>query len=225
MKRLSIILAIVAVALLSYAALSNYRASALNDAPLAPANPTTETLTAQLRSDDPVTRASAANALRGSQDRASTTALLANLGDRDPSAGYYTARALQESNDPSTVPALIAALGNQDPAVRQRAALALSQMNAMTAVPALSNALNDSATSFYAAQALMNIDGAQAQDALLAALADEGLTTRRHAVMAAIEQGDPGVAEALIGRALSSSDSVLVRNATQLRDILALAND
>ena len=218
-KRLPIILTLALIAILGIAAASNYRARALNDAPLAPDLMTT-TLSTQLQSDDPASRANAAAALAGTNDRAAMTALLANLGDTDPAAGYATALALSQSSDPTVTDSLVAELNNPDALVRQRAALALSKMRAPEAVPALATAMQDANVSMMAAQALANINTPEAHDALLTALADPELSTQRHAAMAAIENADPAIAEAILGRALSSSDPALVQNASQLRDFI-----
>lgn len=222
MKRLTLILAVAAVAILSYAAISNFRASATT----APAASTVEearvaSLTTQLRSENAAERTNAANALAGVESREATTALLANLGDSDPTAGYAAAQALGQSQSPVVVDSLVAELDNAEPATRQRAAVALREMNAAVAVPALANALSDSATSTIAAEALVKINNPAAQDALLVALADRELTTRRHAAMAAIEQADAATSQHLLGRALASEDLVLRSNAMTLRDMMA----
>jgi HEAT repeat protein len=219
-RRISLILAVALIALLSVAAFSNIRARALNDAPVA-SSPMVGNLTAQLQSDDPASRADAAAALAGTDDREATTALLANLGDTDPAAGYATAIALSESDDPTVADALVAELNNPDVLVRQRAALALAKIATPDAVPALAVSLQDASVSMTAAQALANIPTPEAQDALLTALADPEFSTQRHAAMAAIENADPAVADAILARALASDDAVLVQNATQLRDFMS----
>lgn len=222
MRRASLILTVTLIALLSFALLSNYGASAINQPASSEQSALVSGLTTQLQSDNAAQRADAAVALGGIESREATTALLSNLGDSDPTAGYQTARSLSQSDAAIVADSLIAELSNPDATVRQRAALALSEMAVPAAVPALTNALNDSNTSLFAAQALVKINDTSAQDALLVALADKELTTRRHAAMAAIEQADRATAQHLLGRALASDDLVLRSNAMMLRDLLGL---
>jgi HEAT repeat protein len=174
-----------------------------------------------MQSDSSATRVSAALALSGTNDRDTVTALLGNLGDSDPTAGYYTALALTGNADPIAFDSLVAELESSDPLVRQRAALALSRSGVELpggVIPALSAALDDSETAQAAALSLVGSTAPGAHDALLVALSDDELTTRRHAVMAAIEQAHPSIARAILGRALASDNLILVRNASVLRD-------
>lgn len=219
--------AVLGVALLAVATfllLSNFRAAALDNPSTlaAPTDPVTGALTEQLRSPDAQSRAEAAQALVGTTDRTARTALLANLGDEDPTAGYHTALALSQNQDQATVDALLAALTHEDLLVRQRAGLALSNMGSLPAqaAPTLAAALQDEGTATFAAEALTHVPGPAAQDALLQALADDELTARRHAAMAAIEQADATYAKALLARALASDNPTLVRNATTLQEFM-----
>ncbi len=224
LKQSILVLLVAVVALSAYALVSEFRASALTST--ASTDNTTTALTSQLRSEDPLVRANAAVALTGTTDRAGVAALLSTLADSDPTVGHAAALALSQSEDPIVADSLVAELANEAPEVRQRAALSLSRMASVPveAVPALMGALNDPAAAQAAAQALVRIGSPEAQAALLSALSDDALTTRRHAAMAALEQSDPALAQAVLGRALASDNMILVRNATALRDFIATAN-
>jgi HEAT repeat protein len=217
MKRFGIILAVVTLTLALFATISSFTIEATNATGI---SGTEQAHINALQSNDPVARAKAAQALTGANSDVAITALLANLADSDPTAGYYTALALAASNNPTVLPSLVAELNNPDDLVRQRAALALSRMDGEIAADALVLSLEDSATALYAAEILVNMDDETAHRIVLTALADDKLTTRRHAVMTAIENADPVVQNFLLGRALGSPDLILRRNASELRDFI-----
>ena len=218
-KRLSLILLTVAVVLLAVATINNFNSNASTATPNITA--TESQHISDLQSEDATIRSEAATSLTGATSDEATAALLGNLADIDETAGYNTALALASSTNPNVANALVAELKNPDVVVRQRAMLALREMNTDVAVPVLSSALEDGATSMYAAMALVNMDSVDAHNLLLTALADEDMTTRRQSVMAAIEQADPVTSQYLLGRALSSDNLILRRNAIQLREFIS----
>ncbi len=218
-KRLGLILLTVAVALLVVATISNFNSNASTTAPNVTA--TEQQYINNLQSADAAVRSDAAVGLTGTSSDEASTALLGNLADSDDTVGYNTAIALASSNNPNVATALVAELKNPDVVVRQRAMIALREMNTNVALPVLSSALEDGATSMYAAMALVNMDSVDAHTLVLTALADDAMTTRRQAVMAAIEQSDPVTTQYLLGRALSSDNLILRRNAIQLRDFIS----
>ncbi len=215
--RIALILLVVALALAAVASISNFTTEATTS-PIV-TNAEQARITA-LQSADPTERAAAAQALTGADSDVAVTALLANLADTDATAGYYTAIALAASDNPNVVPSLVAALNNPDTIVRQRAALALSEMETDVTVSALALALEDGAIATPVAEILVNMDNEKAHEVVLNALADKEYTTRRHAVMAAIENAEPVVQNFLLGRALASDNLILRSNAMELRDFI-----
>lgn len=217
MKRIGLVLLVVAIALAGVATITNFTTEATN-APLA-TNAEQEQI-AILQNGDAGERTQAAQALMGTDSDVAITALLGNLADTDSTAGYYTALALASSDNPTVVASLVAELKNPNEVVRQRAALALSEMDTDVTVDALAVALEDSVTSTPVAEILVNMDNEKAHEVVLNALADKEYTTRRHAVMAAIEYADPVVQNFLLGRALGSDNLILRSNAMELRDFI-----
>lgn len=218
-KRLALILLTIAAVLLIVATVNNFNSNASTATPDITA--TEQDYITNLQSEDATIRSEAALGLTGASSDEATTALLGNLADTDETAGYNTAIALASSSNPNVANALVAELKNPDVVVRQRAMIALREMKTEVAVPVLSEALDDGATSMYAAMALVNMDSVDAHNLVLTALADEEMTGRRQAVMAAIEQADPVTSQYLLGRALSSDNLILRRNAIQLRDFMS----
>jgi HEAT repeat protein len=219
LKRIGLVLVVVAIALAAVATITNFTTEATT-APITTTNAEEEANIAALQSDSAEERAIAAQELAGTDNDVAITALLANLADGDPAAGYFTAIALAASESPSVMASLVAELNNPDPIVRQRAAVALSHMEGDIAVDALAPALEDGATAAPVAEILVNMDDEKAHEVVLTALADEEYTTRRHAVMAAIESADPVVQDFILGRALGSDNLILRSNAMELRDFI-----
>lgn len=217
MQRVGLIFLMVAIALAAVATITNFTTEATTaTAAIGSEEPHIEAL----QSPNATERAAAAEALIGAESDEAMTALLGNLADSDPTAGYYTVMALAASDDPTVAASLVAELQNPDAIVRQRAALALRDMNGTVAVNDLAAALNDGSAALPVAEILVNMDDEAAHDLVLVALADKELTTRRYAVMAAIEGADPVVQNFLLGRALASEDLVLRSNAMELREFI-----
>jgi HEAT repeat protein len=223
LPRLPLISALAVAALASFAIFTTFTASALPPGAMT-THPRVEFLTEQLHATQPRARAQAALALSGVNDRRANTALLANLQDDNPTVGYYSALAVGYTADEEVVDALIAQLDNTDGRARQWAMFALSRMHVPAAVPALARALEDEATAIPAARLLVQINDQASHAVILNALTDDALTTRRHAVMGALAYADRATQGLILGRALTSENLLLKRNAMQLRDFLATAN-
>jgi HEAT repeat protein/photosystem II stability/assembly factor-like uncharacterized protein len=171
---------------------------------------------AALESDDPKARASAARQLGLVRPLGVWNELLAALDDPDPSVSLIAADALGRINDPAAVPGLLIAVEHPSEPVRLGAARALGMMQVEAAVEPLRAMLlrGEGLEVSVAGEALGQIGGPAATEALLTALADPQPTARWHAAMAALERmGEPAVAPLIT--MLDSQDAHARRNATQ----------
>ena len=173
-------------------------------------------LLAALESKDPAARESAARQLGMARPAGVWNELLAAFDDPDPVVSLTAATALGRINDLAAVPGLLVAINHPSEQVRLGSARALGMMQVEAAVEPLRAMLlqGEGLEVTVAGDALGNIGGAAATEALLTALADSQPTARWHVAMAALEQmGEPAVAPLLA--MLDSEDASARRNAAQ----------
>lgn len=171
---------------------------------------------AALESDDPRARASGARQLGLTRPLGVWSELLAALDDPDPAVSLTAADALGRINDPAAVPGLLIAVEHPSEPVRLGAARALGMMQVEAAVEPLRAMLlqGEGLEVSVAGEALGDIGGPAATEALLTALADPRPTARWHAAMAALERiGEPAVAPLVA--ILDSQDAHARRNAAE----------
>ena len=171
---------------------------------------------AVLDSDDPKARASAARQLSLARPLGVWNELLAVLDDPDPAVSLAAADALGRINDPASVPGLLIAIDHPSEPVRLGAARALGMMEIEAAVEPLRAMLlrGEGLEVSVAGEALGDIGGPAATEALLTALADPRPTARWHAALAALERiGEPAVAPLM--SMLDSQDAHARRNAAE----------
>jgi HEAT repeat protein len=142
-----------------------------------------------LKSDDPQVRLTAARTLGFARSQEAAAPLLAALADPSPAVSLVAAEALGQIDDPATTSGLLVAIEHPNDQVRLGAARALGLRASEGAVgPLRAMLLNgDGAEVAVAAEALSRIGTPAATDALLTALADPVMTSRRHAALAALE--------------------------------------
>jgi HEAT repeat protein len=171
---------------------------------------------AALESDDPRMRASAARQLGIARPLGVWKELLATLDDPDPAVSMVAADALGRINDPAAVPGLLIAVNHPTDQVRLGSARALGMMGVEAAVEPLRAMLlsGESLEVSIAGEALGQIGGPAATDALLTALADTQPTARWHVAISALERmGEPAVAPLLA--MMDSQHAGARRNAAQ----------
>ena len=178
--------------------------------------PDVMSILAALESADPNARASAARQLGMARPEGVWNELLAAFDDPDPVVSLAAATAMGRINDPAAVAGLLVAINHPSEQVRLGSARALGMMQVEAAVDPLQAMLlqGEGLEVSTAGDALGNIGGTAATEALLAALADSQPTARWHAAMAALERiGEPAVTPLLA--MLESSDGNTRRTATQ----------
>jgi len=172
-----------------------------------------------LQDSDPAVRASAARAIGLIGDSAALPGLmqaLAALADPDALAGQRIAEAIGRIGDRSVSADLLKMLVTAPAAERARAARALGVLKSAEAVPGLAALLDtgDPVAQRVAAEALAAIGTTAAMAALMSPLADQQMTSARHAAMRGLEMaGQPAVAA--VAAALNDSSAVVRANAAE----------
>jgi len=144
-----------------------------------------------LQDGDPAVRASAARAIGLIGDPAALPGLMQALADSDALTGQRIAEAIGRIGDRSVSADLLTILNSAPAAERAVAARALGLLQSAEAVPGLAVLLSagDPAAQRVAAEALAAIGTPAALAALTAPLADQPLTSARHAAMGGLELG------------------------------------
>ncbi len=153
--------------------------------------------TLQQRTGDVQARATAARILGLARTQAASSSLLAAVADPSPTVSQAAGEALGRIADPRTTSELLLALQSPIRQSQHSAATALGMMRAEAAVAPLSAMLlrGDPAMVSVAAEALGRIGSPDATQALLTALADAQMSTRRHTALSAFEaMGESAVA-------------------------------
>jgi len=172
--------------------------------------------TLQQSTGDVQSRATAARLLGLARTQEASGSLLAAVADPNPAVSQAAGEALGRIADSRTTSDLLLALQSPDPQVQRSAATALGMMRAEAAVDPLSAMLlrGDPAMAGAAAQALGRIGTQDATQALLTALADAQMTTRRHTALSALEaMGEPAVSP--LEKMLASADASAGGNAAE----------
>jgi HEAT repeat protein len=135
----------------------------------------------------------------------------------DPAVALAAAGALGRIDDPANAGDLLVALDHPEEQVRVEAARALGLMQHEPAVEPLGEMLlsGSGAEVSAAADALGQIGSPAAVDALLVALADPDLTSRRHAALGALESMGDRVVGPLAAMLASDSEPAARRNAAE----------
>lgn len=183
-------------------------------------------LSALLQSENPAVRASAARALGLIGDPAALPDLMQALADPDALAGQRAAEAIGRIGDRSVSAELLKMLTTAPASERTRVALALGLLKSEEAVPGLAALLSagDPEAQRVAAEALAGIGTSSAMVALVAPLADEQMTSARHAAMGGLETAGR-IAVTPLRLALTDSSPLVRRNAAEALGWLSPVED
>jgi HEAT repeat protein len=170
-----------------------------------------------LQDGDPAVRASAARAIGLIGDSAALPALVQALGDPDALTGQRAVDAIGRIGDPSANADLLQILVSAPVAERMRAASALGLLKSEEAVPGLATLFKSYAPGArsVATRALAAIGTPEAIAVFMAPLADQELTSARHAAMEGLELAGP-TAVAPLAAALADTNPVVRANAAEM---------